>query len=116
MAVHGCKYPAGGPFRVLLHFAKENRYKYYGAMMSVGQKTAPTERYNMSEVKIPVIVLYSLDDPHTTLENKNALQQSLNNCNATFEQVFNFNHLDYIWAQTAKDKVYDKIIAFFKNY
>ena len=114
--------PAGTSVQNMLHFAQliqnegtfskydygflKNFYKY-------GSSSPPA--YQLKNVKVPVVLISgskdTLADPKDVAWLKTQLPHVLK-----FKQIKGYNHLDFIWGMSAREKVYKHLIAIIKKY
>ncbi|XP_063381927.1 lipase 3-like [Cydia fagiglandana] len=92
-----------GSFRRFNHLGFWN-YKVYG--------TWDPPLYDLSQVKAPVFLRYSLSDPLAHVNDVERLAKELGNLKAkTSIPMSSFSHLDFMWGIDAKKLVYDQVIA-----
>ena len=76
-------------------------------------KTTPPQ-YNIKDVQIPVALFWGKNDWLADPEDVQFLRNNLPNIVAD-EYYDDYNHLDFIWALNAADRVYTKMIALMKK-
>lgn len=75
-----------------------------------GQDTPPN--YDTSKITAPVTLYYALNDYFVAVEDAKQLADELPNLVAMKEVGYKtFNHLEFIWADTAPEILYKDVIA-----
>ena len=80
-----------------------------------GNDTSP--EYDLSKFKNYKIksLLYTSDsDPFSNIEDLNHLTKYLNQKYVTIKRMNNYNHMDFLWSDDAKEDIYEPIIKFLK--
>ncbi|XP_045479332.1 lipase 3-like [Harmonia axyridis] len=110
--------PAGASTRQLYHYAqlfnsgKFRQYDYfpfnslhYGPLHPINPPS-----YNLKKVKAPVYLFYSNNDWLSHPKDVKTLCKKLGNCKAqTLVAENRFNHLDYVWGNNAKQRIYSEV-------
>lgn len=119
---------AGTSTKVLAHFAQslrnEKNFRQFDFgveknMIAYGQKEPPC--YQMSNIRIPVMLFYSKEDWLSTMEDVEALADVLeNNINGNLIrkkiELNNFNHLDFIWGSIARQNIFNHILTYMETF
>ena len=114
--------PAGTSVQNMLHFAQLIRnegtfskydYGFLKNFYKYGSSSPPA--YQLKNVKVPVVLISgskdTLADPKDVAWLKTQLPHVLK-----FKQIQGYNHLDFIWGMSAREKVYKHLIAIIKKY
>lgn len=118
--------PAGTSTKTLVHYAQEiqeqgNFQKFdYGKQENrnrYSQDFPPS--YNLSNVEVPVALLYAQNDYLAGYQDVKKLYTTLPTQSAI--EIYkipydNFNHLDFLWGIDARELVYNKIIDLMNRY
>ncbi|XP_045487668.1 lipase 1 [Pieris rapae] len=115
--------PAGCAARQLVHYGQnivEKTFQRYDHgflrnLLEYGTETPPN--YNLSQLKAPVYLHYSLQDPFVQLEDMERLYRELGGpVTKVLVPEPTFSHIDFMWGMNAKDVVFDKAIDIMKSY
>ncbi|CAK1552488.1 unnamed protein product [Leptosia nina] len=115
--------PAGSSARQLVHFGQsivEKTFQRYdhGEVINLivyGSRTPPN--YNLNQLKAPVYLHYSAQDPFANLNDVERLYRELGGPKFKVRVPEpTFSHADFMWGQKAKEVVYDKVIEIMKTY
>ena len=115
--------PAGTSSKNLRHWMqiyntkRLARYDYgsWKNLQIYGNKTSP--EYDLTKFKnykIKSILYTSNKDPFSNIDDLNHLVKYLNENYVTIKRMKNYNHMDYLWSEDAKDDIYNPIIKFLK--
>ena len=115
--------PAGTSSKNLRHWMQIYNTKRlaqydYGSwknMKIYGNKTSP--EYDLSKFKNYKIksLLYTSDkDPFSNIDDLNHLTKYLNEKYVTVKRMNNYNHMDFLWSDDAKEDIYEPIVKFLK--
>ncbi|CAH1397744.1 unnamed protein product [Nezara viridula] len=119
---------AGTSTKVLAHFAQSLRTEKsfrqfdFGVeknIVAYGQKEPPC--YQLSNIRIPIVLFYSKEDWLSTMEDVEALADVLENSikgNLIRKKIElnNFNHLDFIWGSVARQNIFNDILTYMKTF
>lgn len=115
--------PAGCAVRQLVHFGQnivEKTFQRYdhGAirnLLEYGSATPPN--YNLSQLKAPVYLHYSQQDPFVYPEDMERLYTELGGpVTKVLVPDPTFSHADFMWGINAKELVFDRAIDIMKSY
>ncbi|XP_014293754.1 lipase 3 isoform X2 [Halyomorpha halys] len=119
---------AGTSTKVLAHFAQcvrtEKTFRHFDFgveknLIVYGQKEPPN--YELSNIRIPVVLFYSKADWLSTLEDVEELADALEHSNKDKLirkkiELAHFNHLDFIWGSISKLNVFNDILNYMKTF
>ena len=89
-------------------YGKKENIKIYGT-----EKPPKYNVQNWKSWKIPSFITFSDADPYSVDEDTNYfLNHVENKDNFVFKRLKNYNHLDYIWSEDAKNDLYYDIFSF----
>ena len=91
-------------------YGKEKNYEIYGNEIS--------PEYDLSkfkEYKIKSLLYTSDKDPFSNIDDLNHLVKYLNKKYVDIRRMKNYNHMDFLWSEDAKDDIYIPIIQFLKE-
>ncbi|XP_034948972.1 uncharacterized protein [Chelonus insularis] len=115
--------PAGSATRQLIHYSqliKSNKFRQYDYgfienKRKYGRFTPPD--YDLSKIKIPVILHYCTNDWLSDVKDVNRLESLLPNVYAKIKVPHSpFGHLDYLWGTHAKPLLYEKVIGIMRRF
>merc|ERR1711973_342896 len=107
--------PAGTSVKSMWHYSQliqNGRFQMYdygwnGNIQRYHQPTPPS--CHVSDMKVPVAMFSGADDWLSTPQDvHDKLIHGVPNL-LTYQQDNNWNHMDYLWAENAKELIYDKI-------
>lgn len=113
--------PAGTSMKNIMHFSQLVRdghfqkydYGVFGNMYTYKSWNPP--KYQINKVNIPVVLISGnndwLADPKDVAWLRTQLPRVI-----THTKVVKYNHLDFIWGMSARNKVYKPIIKMMKRY
>ncbi|XP_031631496.1 gastric triacylglycerol lipase-like [Contarinia nasturtii] len=110
LGVYICHMPGGLSVNQLVHFGQWLVYNYMGPMKPTFTHPTPGD-YPLDDIKIPIQLFYSRNDPHTNPIDIEILQSKLPN-QMEIHEVLQFNHVDFLWSINANTLVYSKIVSF----
>nr|XP_018905705.1 PREDICTED: lipase 3-like [Bemisia tabaci] len=114
--------PAGASSKTLTHFVQcmqrdltfgQYDYGWY-TNRQVYKNTRPPQ-YNLQNIQVPVIMFHSDNDWMSTPKDVNNLAERLPNLAGKFK-ISSFNHLDFMWAVSAKAMIYNRIVEMMDSY
>lgn len=111
--MYASHFPAGASSKQLWHFGQEIHCNYFGAAMNLPHPFCqqPLPRFNLSPITTSLSLFYSSGDPHTHQIDIESLQRSLPNAKLVTTEIYNYNHMDFLWGISAETLVYDPLIA-----
>lgn len=111
------RYPAGSSIRQFLHYTQElNSGKFcqydYGMIQNMAKYgTVKPPSYRLNEVRVPISLYYGNNDWLAAVEDVEKLKEKLQNVtNDYLVPNPKWNHIDFLWANDARNIVYDRII------
>lgn len=113
--------PAGTSVQNMVHWAQMDRddafamfdYGYDGNMQHYNQSTPP--KYYLSNIKIPVALIYGSEDALTDPTDVQRTQSELSNV-VYANEIQGFNHLDYVWDVNAAYTLYPDLLKLLDSY
>ncbi|XP_013172126.1 PREDICTED: lipase 3-like [Papilio xuthus] len=113
--------PAGAAVRQFAHYGqsiagKEFRRYDHGWMNNLriyGNLMPP--KYDLGNIKIPVFLHYTYNDPLSQVEDVDRLHKELGASTKMLVPLPLFNHLDFIWGIDAKELLFDKVIKIMRS-
>ncbi|XP_048512118.1 lipase 3-like [Athalia rosae] len=116
-------YPAGMSLKTLSHYAqtimsgKFNQYDYGYVSNFAHYNQEEPPAYDLTKVTAPVALFYGLNDFISREEDAKELVKRLPNVVRSQAVSYrNFNHIDFIWANEAKQIVYDDVLELIRRY
>lgn len=111
--------PGGSSIKNLIHWLQslENHSVSYfdygkkGNQVKYGKETPDVFDVSvLSNMKIKTMLVKGKKDPYIPHKSIDFMRNLIKN--SIILEVENYNHLDYLWAKSAKEKIYDKIVSF----
>ncbi|XP_055316503.1 lipase 1-like isoform X2 [Sitodiplosis mosellana] len=107
-ALFPCHWPAGGSFGQIYLFSDEYAKKYFGHMNADGSHSD----FILRNINTTFAVFYSSNDPHTNQNDVDSLYNSTPSViTKIFQNIPQFNHIDFLFAKTAPELVYNRIVT-----
>ena len=111
--------PAGTSVRNMLHFAQlvqSNKFQKYDEgwynMIKYGSMSPP--QYDLTQIKSDISLFWGTQDTLADPEDVKYLAKTLKTVKNNVK-VAGYNHLDFIWGMSAREKVYKQIIRMVRN-
>jgi len=113
--------PAGTSMKNMIHFSQLVRdgyfqkydYGFFGNMYTYKSWNPP--KYKIKKVNVPVVLISGhndwLADPKDVAWLRKQLPQVISH-----QKIVKYNHLDFIWGMSARNKVYKPIIKMVRRY